>query len=631
MMNKLSVAAFFLIGVSAFSAEKAIVSLRDMSKVEMKFAGIEVLQSTIFHIRAGGAGGSHCDNVDSRDDNKHDMYAYGWIINADTREVVWEMDRDNTSKSRDDRTFDGEVTLPRGSFEIYFAANTFTFVSTFKNISVNIDHREEGLFNAGVRQDKNKLKGWFNGWFDEWFGEDVRKAWDKRSQKWGIDILVDDSKISGLKTFSPPKQIPNLVFKATKLGENEYIRKNFTLIESMKVRIYALGEGYRNSADLADYGWIVNLADRTRVWEMNWRNCVSAGGASKNARFDEQISLPKGDYSLYYVTDNSHSNLDWNCAPPSDPLNYGITITLDNEKSKANFKFSPTKDEGEVVFSLVKVGNDESRTQGFTLKEDAKVRVYALGEQSNSRRVMADYAMILDAKTRSKVWTMNADNSYHAGGASKNRFVDEIITLSKGSYFVQYNTDDSHAYNDWNSDPPFDPEHYGVTIYGVGEKFDKSVVDKYVDQRDKNVIAQLTRVGDSQKKEQKFKLAKTTKVRVYALGEGMNREMADYGWITDNKTGATVWEMTYSMTVHAGGARKNRMVNTAIILDKGDYTLSFETDDSHAYGDWNQDPPEDPEYWGITLYPDDGAVPVPPIPATTPLPPKPGSTSGRDE
>ena len=90
--------------------------------------------------------------------------------------------------------------------------------------------------------------------------------------------------------------------------------------------------------------------------------------------------------------------------------------------------------------------------------------------------------------------------------------------------------------------------------------------------------------------------------------------MSDWGWISDKKTGATVWEMTYSMTNHAVGARKNRMVNTTVILDKGEYVLHYETDDSHAYSDWNSDPPEDPEYWGITLYPEDGTPPIPPLP-----------------
>ena len=59
------------------------------------------------------------------------------------------------------------------------------------------------------------------------------------------------------------------------------------------------------------------------------------------------------------------------------------------------------------------------------------------------------------------------------------------------------------------------------------------------------------------------------------------------------------------MTFHAGGGKKNRMVNTSIVLDAGTYTLHYKSDDSHSFGDWNTDPPDDPTMWGITLYRDD--------------------------
>jgi hypothetical protein len=90
-------------------------------------------------------------------------------------------------------------------------------------------------------------------------------------------------------------------------------------------------------------------------------------------------------------------------------------------------------------------------------------------------------------------------------------------------------------------------------------------------------------------------------VRIYAIGEGQNREMYDYGWIENTSTKSVVWEMTYSMTFHAGGGRKNRMVNTTMLLDKGDYILHYVSDDSHSYNDWNTDPPDDPTMWGITV------------------------------
>ena len=80
--------------------------------------------------------------------------------------------------------------------------------------------------------------------------------------------------------------------------------------------------------------------------------------------------------------------------------------------------------------------------------------------------------------------------------------------------------------------------------------------------------------------------------------------MADFGWIENNNSRKTVWEMTYRMTENAGGARKNRMFNGTIVLPKGNYTLFYETDDSHSYRDWNDDPPRDPDMYGITLYND---------------------------
>jgi hypothetical protein len=610
----------------AQAGEKTVVSLRDMSKTELKYAGIEVPRRTTFRFVARGAAGSSCATGDDRSKKRREgeLYAYAWVLNADTRQVVWEMNRDNTSRAGDDRTFDGEVTLERGSFEIYFAAATFTYISTFKNIGMNVDHRENTLFNFGERRSSSKgVRKWFEGWFSSWFDDDdIRNEFMRRSKNWGIDVLVDEKASSGIAKFAPPKDFPNVVLKATKVGENEYIRKSFALSEPTTLSVYALGEGLRGDYELVDYGWIINNSDRARVADMKWSECEYAGGTTKNVVCRREVSLPKGEYTVYYVTDNSHSMADWNCAPPSDPLNYGFTLIAKSERDKARFKAIDFKDDRGIVFlSLTKVGDNEARREGFTLKQDAKVRVYALGERDNDERQMADYALIFDARTRTRIWKMEPDATIHAGGASKNRLVDEVITLPKGSYIVQYNTDDSHSYNDWNADPPYDQEHYGVTLSLVGEKSDRSLVGAYADPREKGIIAQLTRVRDDERKEVTFTLDKTTKIRVYALGEGVNRAMADWGWITDAKSGTTVWEMTYSMTSHAGGSRKNRMVNTIIILDKGSYILHYKTDDSHAFGDWNSDPPEDTEYWGITLFAEEGSsAPVPPIPPQAPKP-----------
>ncbi len=599
-------------GISLVRAgERAIVSLKDMQDVEVRSQGITVPQRLTVHIKALGGGGDYGWSYKS-----DRMYAYGWIINADTRQLVWKMSTDNTSRSGSDRVFDGTITLDPGSYEVYFAAYSFAYHTTFTHLNVNIDHRTKPLFGEG----SHKEKGFFS-WLTGFWTDDIKKDWEKRSPQWGIDLLVDESVASTVSTYAPPKEMPGAVVKATGLGELELVRKGFSLNGTTTLQIFAEGEMGREG-ELVDYGWITSVPDRERVWEMSERNTSFAGGARKNVLFNGSVELSKGDYVLYYITDGSHSTADWNEEPPYDPLNWGVTVRVDDEKERKNFKSYPYEEDKNVIVSLTKIRDNEYRSEGFTLKEPMMVRVYAFGERNNNRRSMADYGLILDAKSREKVWTMDVDRTEHAGGAAKNRYVDEVVKLRRGSYIVSYTADDSHAYGDWNDDPPFDPDHYGITVMGAGEKFDPTAVTKYEEGRDKNIIAQIVRVGDDANRVERFSLAKTTRVRVYAIGEGRDREMYDYGWIENARSGNVVWEMTYNMSFYAGGGRKNRMVNTTILLEKGDYTLHWKSDDSHSYGDWNVEPPEDPQYWGITLFRDEGPArpPVPPVPGVPKTP-----------
>ena len=592
---------------SVTAGEKQIASLRDLSTQELKYAGFELDREARVHVRALGSGGDY--GWKSRSD---EMTAYAWIINADTREIAWQMTVDNTSKSRDDRSFDGEITLPRGAYEVYFAAAVFAYHSTFSHFRSNVDHRNSSLFEGQKGEKKN-----FFGWLKSWWTDDIDKDWKKRSTQWGVDLLVDGS--IGVTAFAPPRERANVVLKATGLGDNETVRKAFTLPGPTTLSLYAVAED-RSESDPADYGWIVNIADRKRVWEMQARNCSEAGGASKNIRYTSDVTLPRGEYVLYYITDGSHSEADWNDNPPFDPLNWGITVSVNNERERQGFKSQPYQEDRNVFLSLVRIRNGEFRSEGFTLREDAKIRIYAFGERNNSRRTMADYGTILNARTREKVWTMDVDRTYHGGGDAKNRYVDEVVSLPRGEYVVNYVSDDSHSYDDWNADPPFDKEHYGITLMGSGDRWNPGVVAKFTEERDKGKIAQIRQVGDNADLSETFSLDKSTRVRIYAIGEGQNREMYDYGWIEDARTGRVIWEMTYGMTFHAGGARKNRMVNTTILLDRGEYRLRYKSDDSHSFGDWNSEPPEDQQYWGITLYRDSGSLPIPPMPGGAPTP-----------
>jgi len=606
------------LGHLASAGEKTVVSLKDFCKTELKSIGLEVDRSTTFHVKALGGGGSTGWTYKS-----DRMFAYGWIIDAETRDLVWKMSVRNTEQDGDDRVFDGDVTLGRGSYELYFTVYGFEFHSTFKHMVINIDHRGDHLFGGGFgREDKKFLQ-----WFFQWWSDDLEDDWRERCKNWGIEVRVDEDSRTAIKTFTAPRRDPNSLFRAVALGDGEVIREGFSLSERTSFAIYALGEGVKKS-DFTDYGWIVDRWTRKRVWEMKPSNVAHAGGAAKNVRYRQRLTLDAGEYVLYYITDDSHSAADWNDQPPYDPLNWGVTLSATSEQGRRTFRPLPYREIDNVIVSLTGVGDDEYRSEGFTLKRDTRVRIYAIGERGHSRSKMADYGTILDARTRKKVWTMDADDTQHAGGASKNRYFDGVIRLRAGSYIAAYSSDDSHSSDEWNAERPFDAENYGITVMGAERDFDPAVVARFVEERDRNVLAQLVRVRDNVNLRERFTLDRTTRVRVYALGEGVNRQMYDYGWIEDAETGAVVWEMTYAMTFHAGGGRKNRTVNTTVILERGDYTLRYRSDATHSYGRWNVQAPEDPEYWGITLYRDEPMEPphppsgVGPSPSPTPEPPR---------
>ena len=570
---------------SALAGERTVVSLRNFESEELKSAGITLDRDATVKIRALG------DGIDNRKMSEMGMFAYGWIINAATRHPVWVMDLGNTDRVKKGREFDGSVDLPKGSYEIYFAAYAFGGSSWFSNFYINIDRRRANGDVGG------KKKGVFD-WFEDWFGDDTRHEWEDQSKLWGIDVTLDDN--ARCTTFTPPTERRNVVFKSVGVGEKARIRAGFHVIHPVTIGVYCLGEE-ANSGHTVDGGWIINRSTRERVWSLERDDATPAGGAKKNIQFDGDVRLNTGDYVLTYMTDDSHSSPDWNAAPPFDPLNYGITVYLHDPKDAAGISLTSGDEKEESLISLTGVGNDDLKSATFTLRQKSSLRVYPLGERVYSRRKMADHGWIINARTREKVWTMDPEHTEPAGGGEKNRMADEIITLPAGTYTVFYSTDDSHSYGDWNSDPPMDEEHWGITIYGADKNFNRADFVAGDKARETGIIAGINRVRDSENRRTTLDLKKGAQVRIYALGEGQNHEMYDYGWI-ENSAGQVIWEMTYAMTFHAGGGKKNRMVNTTILLAPGTYTLRYRSDDSHSFNDWNTDPPDDPSMWGITLY-----------------------------
>ena len=121
------------------------------------------------------------------------------------------------------------------------------------------------------------------------------------------------------------------------------------------------------------------------------------------------------------------------------------------------------------------------------------------------------------------------------------------------------------------------------------------------------VIAIIDQVTDYQNLSKSFEIETSGTYFILLSGEADPVDgPADYGWI-ENETNDTLWALTdFAQSYHAGGAVKNRIVIAPLILQPGTYTIRFVTDDSHAYGKWNEDEPNKTPLYGIALIKPEG-------------------------
>lgn len=412
--------------------EKTVVSLHDLVGQEVRQQGFTLAKPQKVHIRATGA-----VQEDWLENGR--TLAYGWILNAATREVVWQMSRENSKRQGRFQVADAWVDLPAGSYEAYME---------------NASMREAGFLIRPVRNvDRRSLRG-------EGLKGLTLQRWKEDAQRYGMDLGVTDA--SAVTTFQGPLHWRNTVITLLATGDRGRWSQAFTVKQTLKVHVYAQGEG--SGDELADTAWILDAHTRQPVWTMDAGKAQYGGGAQKNRRQVETITLPPGEYIAVCVTDGSHSPADWNATPPCDPLLYGLILSVTQDQDARHLVPHPEEPLGTVLAEAVKVVNHEHRTAAFNLAAPGKVRVYALGEADDDE--MADGGWIEDT-TGHRVWEMKAERTRHAGGADKNRVADDVLSLPKGTYTLHVRTDGSHAYGRWNDDAPWDADRYGITVYAA--------------------------------------------------------------------------------------------------------------------------------------------------------------------
>jgi hypothetical protein len=565
----------FLQGLPEAFATETLVELKDIRSDEILTVGFELPKAIEVTV----------EGVGLRLGSSNRLAAFAWLLDANTRKTVWVMERrnrDRTQSSGDLVTVEEKLQLPAGRYELYMAA---------------LNRWNGGFWDDGDHQNLGDV---FSD-LGNMFGKKGSKEFDRQLRTCYVAVTSDQLDRHAVTTFEVTGERPHSLIRFAPMGDDEYKEQGFELTQPSTVIVYAVVEVPDKTA--VDRAWITNADTHVRVWETLRRNTEHAGGGDKNRMAEESLKLDKGRYVLHFASDDSHSWEYFNSRPPFDPMNWGVTLLPGAGFQASAFKlFEPTA-RGDALVDLTRARNDAYLEQAFKLKKETSLYVRCVGEYSDWGDEFADYGSIQNATTGEVVFEMTAANTTHAGGAEKNKVFEGVVTLPAGSYLASYATDDSHAYRDWNSSAPYEPEAWGLAVFpGPGyHAGDLELVTESTLDHEGDVLVRMVRVGDDEHRRATFTLNASTRVQIVAVGEGQDGDMADFGWIENRKTGRTVWEMTWRNTRHAGGAEKNRIFDGQITLDAGEYEVFYESDGSHSFEDWNDTKPRNASQWGITV------------------------------
>ncbi len=412
----------------------------------------------------------------------------------------------------------------------------------------------------------------------------------------------------------PPAPDGLIVF--TDLDTEELHHEAFMLDAPTAFHVEAVGsfETTAPASPLAAYGWILRRETREVVWRMDPARLAHDTGTL--ARVRDSLTLPAGVYDVFFTTYGSSPQA-------RDGASFlGLKHHWTNDEDAWLMTLIPT-DAATAPSARVLAGEQEedlapdgpglvwttapadrgNRTDSFLFQttDSLTLHLYAVGELCGNDHQPCDYGRLEDAAAGTALWEMQWDNTEPAGGWSANRRFRGNLLLAPGVYRASFETDGRHHYDHWRANPPFDPAAWGLTL----RSDDPADVSPFDPWRLREPLVRLTQVPNDALRTAQFAVTRPLPVIVYALGEiSESGSKYDYGWIEDNADGHRVWEMSRDASQYAGSGESSNRVEIAFLhLEPGTYTLAYQTDGSHAFGDWRNGEPPHSERWGVTLFP----------------------------
>ena len=217
--------------------------------------------------------------------------------------MVWQLsDWNPEDRDRYTATFEDELDLLAGTYEAYYS--TYPGYDAFDG-----DHYwySRGFFS-----------GFFNALFDDDKDEERYKFFEDLYDEMYFRVKGPGIALTSEQIEERQNSIKNNAFvNFTALDNEVHSEQIFKVSQQVDVDVYALGEARRDGE--FDFGAIINLETRERIWQLDYRNSEHAGGGRKNRVSVEKLTLEPGTYKALYVTDDSHAFQSWNVAPPLDP------------------------------------------------------------------------------------------------------------------------------------------------------------------------------------------------------------------------------------------------------------------------------------------------------------------------